>query len=93
MPFGSGSTLYGRQGNRWEAARAQPFLGSVQHFTCLSLTFLTGTLLKGLRVLQWLARGSNGSYAAPIYPKMRVQKLDQARKRSKERLSIVTNVR
>jgi len=63
--------------NRWEAARAQPFLGSVQHFTCPSLTFLTGTLLKGLRVLQWLAHGSNGSHAALITPGMRVQKLDE----------------
>jgi hypothetical protein len=39
--------------------------------------FLTCTFLRGLRVLQWLAHGSNGSHAALITPMMRVQKLDQ----------------
>jgi hypothetical protein len=40
-------------------------------------TSLTGTLLRRLRVLQWLAHGSNGSHAALITPRIRVQKLDQ----------------
>ena len=39
--------------------------------------FLTCTFLRGLRVLQCLAHGSNGSHAALITPMMRVQKLDQ----------------
>ena len=77
MPFGSGSALCGTQGNRWGAARAKPFLHPAQHFTCLSLTFLTGTLLKGLRVCNGLHTGNNGSHAALITPRMRVQELDQ----------------